>query len=742
MQRLLSTHRGRGLAAGLFLGCLLPLCLPAHGKDTPDPFAPVRARMQTFVDQQDVAGAVTVVGRKDGVLSIDAVGKLDLDKETPMPKDALFRIASMTKPITAIGIMILVDEGKLAVNDPVEKHLPEFRGQMLAVKDGDTITLKKPSRPITVRDLLTHTSGLPGALPPGLTDLYVKRNHTLAEAVMVFSQRPLDFEPGTKWAYCNPGIDTLGRIIEVVSGQSYEDFLEKRIFKPLGMTDTTFYPSAVQLVRAAPTYAKKDGKLVPAANTVTGPPEGARYPIPAGGLYSTGADLARLYRMMLNGGTLDKHRILSAKSVKEMTKVQTGDVKVGFTPGSGWGLGWSMVTKPEGVTKMLSPGSYGHGGAYGTQAWIDPEKDLFVVLLIQRSDLGNSDGSRIRQEFQEAAVAAVPPKPKEVFTDANDPTMPADFKIQGEYAGEIKGSGKVGCQVIALGKGTFQAVLLPGGLPGEGWDGKDKILMAGQLNGDRATFTPATGQRKYLAQEPDQFSATSKFPPTGQKDYTATIAGDTLTGKTDEGVSFELKKVVRKSTTLGAKPPEGAVVLFDGTNTDAWNGGGRLDKATGFLNTDGHDITTKQKFNNYTAHVEFLLPYRPDARGQGRGNSGFYQVDHYEVQILDSFGLDGKDNECGGVYTKIAPKVNMCLPPLVWQTYDVEFSNAVMDDGKKVKNARITVKHNGVVIIDDKEISGPTGGHRNDAEGTPGPLKLQGHGNPLQFRNVWVVEKK
>jgi hypothetical protein len=137
-----------------------------------------------------------------------------------------------------------------------------------------------------------------------------------------------------------------------------------------------------------------------------------------------------------------------------------------------------------------------------------------------------------------------------------------------------------------------------------------------------------------------------------------------------------------------------------------------------------------------------MLPYRPEGRGQGRGNSGFYQVDHYEVQILDSFGLEGLNNECGGVYTKAAPKVNMCLPPLVWQTYDVEFTNAEAAEGKKSKNAVITVRHNGVVILENQEITGPTGGHRSDPEGTPGPLKLQGHGNPLQFRNIWIVEKK
>lgn len=339
------------------------------------------------------------------------------------------------------------------------------------------------------------------------------------------------------------------------------------------------------------------------------------------------------------------------------------------------------------------------------------------------------------------ALAADTKDAKKVWTDPADATLPPDFKVQGEYAGELKGGGKLGCQVIALGNGALQAVVLPGGLPGDGWEGKDKILLDGKLEGDKASFKAATGKKQYLAQSPEAFSATAKFPPAGQKDYSATISGDTLTGMTEDGKAFELKKVVRKSPTMGAKPPEGAVVLFDGTGTDEWKGG-RLDKETGLLNTDGQDILSKRKFNNYTAHVEFLLPYRPDARGQGRGNSGFYQVDHYEVQILDSFGLDGKDNECGGVYTKAAPKVNLCLPPLVWQTYDVDFTNAVQEDGKKAKNARITLKHNGVVVHDDVEISGPTGGHRSEPEGTPGSLRLQGHGNPLQFRNVWVVEKK
>jgi hypothetical protein len=261
------------------------------------------------------------------------------------------------------------------------------------------------------------------------------------------------------------------------------------------------------------------------------------------------------------------------------------------------------------------------------------------------------------------------------------------------------------------------------------------------MEGDKVVFTPATGKRKYLAQSPMEFSATAKFPPAGQRDFTAMIVGQTMTVKGNEAgrdFTIEMTKLIRKSPTLGGKAPDGAVVLFNGANTDEWNGG-RLDKKTGSLNTDGKDITTKRKFNNYVAHVEFLLPYRPGARGQGRGNSGFYQVDHYEVQILDSFGLEGKDNECGGVYQRLDPKVNMCLPPLQWQTYDVEFTNAVREGDKVVKKARITLRHNGVVVHDNAEIAGVTGGARKEPEGTPGVLRLQGHGNPLQFRNIWVV---
>jgi CubicO group peptidase (beta-lactamase class C family) len=384
---------------------LLPMVTVRAGEPDAAKLAAIRERMQKFVDDGEIAGAVTLVGRRGGVISHEAVGVMNLESKQPMPKDALFRIASMTKPITSVGIMMLVDEGKLAIDDPVEKHLPEFKDQML-IENRDPLVLRKPRRPITLKDLLTHTSGLP-AMPPASLNLYVKRDHTLAEVTMAMSQRPLEFEPGSKWSYCNAGIDTLGRIIEVLSGMSYEDFLKRRLFEPLGMKDTTFYPTPEQLERLAITYNKKNGKLVAEPNSLIGPPKDAKYPIPAGGLYSTAADLATFYQMMLNKGVRGMTRFLSEKSVQTMTSNQIGDLSGAFTPGMCFGLGWAVVREPKGVTAMLSPGGYGHGGAFGTQAWLDPTQDLFVVLLIQRTGLPNSDASAMRQALQEAAVAAI-----------------------------------------------------------------------------------------------------------------------------------------------------------------------------------------------------------------------------------------------------------------------------------------------------------------------------------------------
>ena len=366
----------------------------------------IPAKMQSCVSNHVVSGAVTLVARKGEVVSLAAVGYADLEKREPMRADHLFWIASMTKPITATAVLMLQDEGKLSVEDPVEKYLPEFKDQWLVTeKSKDRIVVQRPARKITLRDLLTHTSGLTSSAPEAGRDL------SLAELTLTYALQPLQFEPGSKWSYCNPGINTLGRIIEVVSGEKFSDFLDRRLFVPLGMKDTTFWPTEEQARRVAKAYGPApDGQGLAETPVfiLKGPlTSRARTPIPAGGLYSTAADLARLYQMVLNGGTLDGRRYVSAASVKLMTSPQTGDLKAGFTEGMSLGLGWQVVRQPVGVTAMLAPGTHGHGGAFGTQGWIDPAKEMVFVLMIQRAKLPNSDGAEIRRAFQEAAVAAL-----------------------------------------------------------------------------------------------------------------------------------------------------------------------------------------------------------------------------------------------------------------------------------------------------------------------------------------------
>jgi CubicO group peptidase (beta-lactamase class C family) len=364
--------------------------------------------MQRFVDEHEISGAVVVVGNAEGVASIDAIGQRELASGDAMRQDSLFRIASMTKPVTAIAVAMLVEEGKLSFDDPVEKHLAEFRGQRLIVeRDGERRVTVPASRPITIRELLTHTSGMPGGPPPGLAELYRRRDRTLNEAVLAFSQLPLEFEPGSRWSYSNTGIDTAGRVVEAVSGQSFEEFLSTRLFQPLGMQDTVFYPSDEQRGRLATMYRREGDQLLPAEESLIEVPRDAKYPLPAGGLCSTGSDLAKLYQAMLRLGEGNGQRFLKPDSVAELTRLQTGALETGFVPGMGFGLGWAHVREPQGVTASLSPGSYGHGGAFGTQAWIDPQRGWFAILLIQRVGLPNADASPMRSVLQETVAAAI-----------------------------------------------------------------------------------------------------------------------------------------------------------------------------------------------------------------------------------------------------------------------------------------------------------------------------------------------
>lgn len=388
-------------------GLLLALSMTPLLAQSPAPAVdPIRARMEALVAEGSLSGSVTVLYQDGKVLSKEAVGYRDLASKAPMTKDSLFWIASMTKPMTAMAVMMLRDEGRLDLEDPVMKHLPEFKDQMLLSESSpDRKVLVKPGRPITIRDLLTHTSGLVSNSPLEGDALDVL---TLREAVMTYALSPLQFEPGTKWSYCNPGINTLGRIVEVAGGEPYADFLRRRLFEPLGMRDTTFWPDESQLARLATSYQPaKDGKgLEPTTIRYLTPPYSnqKRAPLAAGGLFSTAGDLLKLYRMVLNGGELDGKRLLAAETLREMARNHTGDLRAGFTDGMGMGLGFQVVSQPTGVTAMLSPGTYGHGGAHGTQGWIDPAKKTIHILLIQRAGLKNGDASPMRQAFQEAAL--------------------------------------------------------------------------------------------------------------------------------------------------------------------------------------------------------------------------------------------------------------------------------------------------------------------------------------------------
>lgn len=375
----------------------------------PGRLAQISARMKEYVDRGELAGVVTLVSRHGVTGALDAHGWADAANRKPMKTDSIFQIMSMTKPVCGTAIMMLVEEGRLALTDPVEKHLPEFRGQkMVLSRDKDTVILGKPSRPITVRDLMTHTSGLPGAPPPGISELYTKMHLTLAEAVHFYSQQPLDFEPGTEWRYSNAGIATLGRLVEVASGMPFEKFLETRLFQPLGMKDSFIFPPADKLDRIVIVHQAKDGKLVDSPPTILGGDsrlhrKGAKYSAPEFGLHSTAQDLAAFYNMMRAGGVHQGKRLLSSASVKVATSLHTADIRAGHLPGTGFGLTWEVTRVPMGTLGLMSIGSFGHGGAFGTHGWIDPEKDLAGVFLIQHTGYsGNA-----KQVFMGMAAAAI-----------------------------------------------------------------------------------------------------------------------------------------------------------------------------------------------------------------------------------------------------------------------------------------------------------------------------------------------
>lgn len=308
------------------------------------------------------------------------------------------------------------------------------------------------------------------------------------------------------------------------------------------------------------------------------------------------------------------------------------------------------------------------------------------------------------------AMAAEPAK-KTYDDPAN---VDSDYAYQGEYLGQFEGPNgmkTLGIQVVALGGGKFYAIGYDGGLPGE-WKRGD---MSHNGKGELKDGVLRIGGDKFVA----------------------VIKPEEATIENGEGKKLgTLKKVHRESPTLGAKPPSGAVVLFDGSGTEAFPG---AKMSADKLLIAG--ATSQQKFKDCTLHIEFRTPYQPNDVGQQRGNSGVYLQGRFEVQVLDSFGLEGKNNECGGIYTTRVPDVNMCYPPLTWQTYDIDFKAATYEGDKKTKPATITVKHNGVVIHENVELTKTTTAAPVKDGPDAGPLYLQNHGNPVRFRNIWIVEK-
>ncbi|MCX6911188.1 MAG: serine hydrolase [Verrucomicrobia bacterium] len=398
--------------------CFLFGLASLHAADAPGPLAPV---LQSLVDKRIAPGVVVLVADKEKVLDLEAVGYASLDAKTPMRTDCLFWIASMTKTFTAAALMMMVDEDKVNVSDPVEKYLPEFKGQMIA--GNDKTLAHPPKHPITITDILTHTSGLVLA-----NEKTLKKEYSLATNVMHIAALPLRHEPGTQFAYNNCGINTAGRIIEVVSGISYADFVQHRLFDPLGMKDTTFWPTEEQAGRLARTAKRAADKqsleeihhekgLTPAlieklGHGVKVPAQiladmggnmisnyANRYGEPAGGLFSTARDVGRFCQMVLNGGMHEGRHLLSERAIKEMTSIHTGSVPV--NPQEAWGLGWAVKIRDD---EGPSVGSFGHRGARRTAMWVDPKHQFAMVILVERFDMTGTEQKEFYGSFMKAAI--------------------------------------------------------------------------------------------------------------------------------------------------------------------------------------------------------------------------------------------------------------------------------------------------------------------------------------------------
>jgi CubicO group peptidase (beta-lactamase class C family) len=391
------------------LAAVLPKAPPEQVAMSADRLQRIHGAIQPYIDDGRLAGVVTLVARRGRLVHFEAQGLADVGAKTPMRKDAIFRMASCSKPVTAVAVLMLMEEGKLRLDDPVSRFIPEFKNLKVAIaKPGGEVDLVPAARPITIHDLLTHTSGLGsgGAGAKATTKIMETREpgEKLADFIPRLGAAPLDFQPGSQFRYSGlAGFDTLGRVVEIASGQTYDEFLRHRVFEPLGMKDTFFVVPEDRRDRLAALYQGTPKGLV--KMDTPGFLNSKTYFSGAGGLYSTAEDYARFAQMLLNGGQLGGQRLLSPRTVSLMASNHVGTLFGGQLgrPAQGVGFGLSVEVVLDAVQAgwRRSNGSYGWDGAFGTIFWVDPKEQLIAVLLVQRS------GRDVHHDFENAIMQAI-----------------------------------------------------------------------------------------------------------------------------------------------------------------------------------------------------------------------------------------------------------------------------------------------------------------------------------------------
>jgi CubicO group peptidase (beta-lactamase class C family) len=377
----------------------------------------VHETIQRHIDSHDISGAVTVVARKGRLAQLEAHGLMDIDTKKAMSKDTMFWIASMSKPITGVAVLMLMEEGKIRLTDPVSKFIPEFRGMKVAVmqdrpggrggtpSDGPLFYTVPAAREIMIQDLLSHVSGLVsgGAVSAAeLAKVARKPGETLADYIPRLGATPLDFQPGSRWSYSpGAGFETLGRIVEIVSGQTFDRFLRQRIFDPLSMKDITFHPGQEQLPRVTTMYHRADNALAKVDTSAR--MNNTSYFSGAGGLMSDAEDYLQFGEMLANGGQLNGKRLLSPKTVELMSSIFAPDTLPGRPKGRSFGLSVQVINDAVAANTRISNGSYGWDGAFGTHFWVDPKEKIVGILMIQT----DNPNRELNGDFENAVMQAI-----------------------------------------------------------------------------------------------------------------------------------------------------------------------------------------------------------------------------------------------------------------------------------------------------------------------------------------------